>query len=98
MPTYRLTGDYGTFEIEREVEVESAKEAYAMTGICQTLEDEGWTIVTWPDGESWMIEQDVNGRWVEVVEDDEVVACPDCSHWYSSPAELARHVDRVHGA
>lgn len=57
MPHYRLTGNYGTFEISRVVEAANFDEAYEQTGIMDVLADAGWTIESSPDGEEWSIAQ-----------------------------------------
>ena len=72
MCKYRVTGNYGTFQVSRVVEADSCDGAFAQTGIATTLEAAGWT-VDGPEGESWVIERFVDGAWVEVDEDDCVV-------------------------
>ena len=57
MKRYRLTGNYGTFEITRVVEAENEDEAFCETGIMSDLVDIGWEIVSAPDGEEWEIEE-----------------------------------------
>lgn len=63
---YRVTGDYGTFSIRREVEAASDDDVWSATGICTTLEADGWEIVEWPEGEEWTVELWHDGAWVEV--------------------------------
>jgi hypothetical protein len=62
---YRLTGHYGTFEIQRIVERADYDDAWAETGIMPALQAEGWEFTAEPDGEDWTIEMWVNGQWVE---------------------------------
>jgi hypothetical protein len=52
---FRLTGNYGTFVITKVVDVKNADEAHALTGIMTDLQEAGWTITDWPDGEEWDI-------------------------------------------
>lgn len=66
MYRFRLTGNYLTFEIQREVAAECALDAYAETGIDATLEEAGWTLTAWPGGEWWTVEVNVGGRWCAV--------------------------------
>jgi hypothetical protein len=54
---FKLTGNYGTFVIERVVEATDQDEAFTMTGIGTTLTAAGWTIVEPPEGEEWEIEE-----------------------------------------
>ena len=71
---YRLTGDYGTFAIQRTVRAASYDAAWCETGIATTLFDAGWSIIDSPDGEVWTIEQQADdGTWFEIEEegDDE---------------------------
>lgn len=69
MRPYRLTGNYGTFEIQRIVEAADAQAAYEQAGIITTLTAAGWTCTDAPDGESWTIEvQDDAGAWVDADE------------------------------
>lgn len=56
MTLYRLTGNYGTFEISKTVEAVDGDEAFNQTGIMQDLIAAGWTITSQPDGEEWEIE------------------------------------------
>lgn len=55
MPSYRLTGNYGTFEVSRVIEAPDEDEAWCETGIKTILEAAGWS-VDGPDGEDWEIE------------------------------------------
>lgn len=55
MSVYRLTGNYGTFEVTKTVEAVNEDEAFWHTGIAQDLIDAGWAI-DGPDGEEWTIE------------------------------------------
>lgn len=71
MNTYRLTGNYGTFEIRKIIELPSHEDAYAQTGIVVDLIAAGWTILESPEGEEWTIEMLVDGLWVEADEDEE---------------------------
>lgn len=66
MNQYRLTGDYGTFEIQRTVEAASPADAHSMSGIMLDLMEVGWTVLSSPDGECWTVEELVDGEWVEV--------------------------------
>lgn len=52
---FRLTGNYGTFEITRVVEADDEDDAYCETGITSTLEAAGWTVSA-VDGEDWEVE------------------------------------------
>lgn len=67
---YKITGNYGTFEITKVVRLEVVNgspydmeeedweaEAYTHTGIMADLEDAGWTFTEAPDGEDWEIER-----------------------------------------
>lgn len=56
MPRYKLTGNYGTFEVSKIVEAADEVEALCETGIMSTLVDAGWHMTT-PDGEEWEIEE-----------------------------------------
>lgn len=55
MPQFKLTGDYGTFVIQRTVEAADKDEAFTLTGISTTLEAAGWTMLETPEGEEWEI-------------------------------------------
>ena len=57
MKCWRVTGNYGTFEITRVVEADTEDGAMAAVGIVGTLEFEGWTFTEGPDGEEWTIEE-----------------------------------------
>lgn len=65
MSRYRLTGNYGTFEITRIVELDSHDEAYALTGIVADLVAVGWHFTEAPEGEEWEIEvfNEQRGEW-----------------------------------
>lgn len=52
---FRLTGNYGTFVIDRVVEAEDEEDAFTETGIMDDLADQGWRIVSAPDGEEWEV-------------------------------------------
>lgn len=65
MRTFRLTGNYGTFEIQRVVEADDYDHAWSLTGIVSTLEAAGWTFTESPDGEDWVIEELLDDEWVE---------------------------------
>lgn len=56
MNRYRITSNYGTFVISRIVEAADEDEAWAHTGIMETLTIAGWDIVSSPDGEEHEIE------------------------------------------
>lgn len=56
MTLYRLTGNYGTFEISKIVEAEDGEGAFEQTGIMQDLIAVGWEFTSDPDGEEWEIE------------------------------------------
>ena len=62
---YTITGNYGTFEIQKTVRVtgytdwdddEWEADVYEHTGIMMELEQAGWKISSQPDGEDWEIE------------------------------------------
>ena len=55
MRHYRITGNYGTFEISRVVEAENEVDAWGQSGIMYDLEIAGWTFTSRPEGESWEI-------------------------------------------
>jgi hypothetical protein len=55
MPKFKLTGNYGTFVIERVVEAADENAAFMLTGIGTTLTAAGWTMVEPPEGEEWEI-------------------------------------------
>lgn len=57
MATFRLTGNYGTFEITRVVEAEDEDEAWEHSGIMSTLLEAGWVFIDSPEGEDWEIEE-----------------------------------------
>jgi hypothetical protein len=52
---WRLTGNYGTFVIQRVVEAADEDAAFMLTGIGTTLTAAGWTMVEPPEGEEWDI-------------------------------------------
>ena len=64
MARYKLTGNYGTFEVSREVEAEDDFAAFAETGIMSVLQAAGWSI-DGPEGEEWTVEvfEPVTGTW-----------------------------------
>jgi|CXWL01.1.fsa_nt_gi hypothetical protein len=70
MNRYRLTGEYGTFTVTKEIKAVDYDEAYAETGIMMDLEDLGWSFADLPEGEAWLIEELQNGEWVEVIGQD----------------------------
>ena len=66
---YKLTGNYGTFEITKVVRIDVEDHeatdyddedweefAYQSTGIMVDLVNAGWTFNSSPDGEEWEIE------------------------------------------
>lgn len=56
MPKFKLTGNYGTFEVTRVVEAEDEDEAWCETGISDALRADGWDVSN-VDGEDWEIEE-----------------------------------------
>jgi hypothetical protein len=54
---FKLTGNYGTFEITKIVEAEDEDEAWEHTGIMIDLMAAGWDVVDAPEGEEWDIEE-----------------------------------------
>lgn len=76
MSKYRLTGNYGTFEICRFVDAPCAHGAFRQTGIMQDLIAAGWSILSSPDGEDWTVERwtgpgdtwEGGGEWVDETE------------------------------
>lgn len=56
MSRYKLTGNYGTFEVTKVVEAQSENEAFCQTGILEDLEKAGWDTGGGSDGESWVVE------------------------------------------
>jgi hypothetical protein len=67
---YRITGNYGTFEITKVVRLEVAngqaldmeeedweEEAWSRGGIMEDLKVAGWTFTQAPKGEDWEIER-----------------------------------------
>lgn len=62
VPRWRVTlrGDYGTFQLERTIELaapaaeDAAEDAWPQTGIATTLEADGWTVSP-VRGESWTV-------------------------------------------
>lgn len=56
MPRYRLRGNYGTFEVEKEVEAADEDAAFEQTGIAADLRAAGWTVGP-IDGEIWSIDE-----------------------------------------
>lgn len=57
MARYRLTGNYGTFEITKIIEADDDEAAYEHTGIMSDLIAAGWEFTERPDGEEWEIEE-----------------------------------------
>lgn len=66
---YRLKGDYGTFNLERVVEVANAEDAWAETGVYTTLEAAGWKVVDMEDAE-WIIIDEATGKAVDPTDED----------------------------
>ena len=54
MNLFRVTGNYGTFEITRTVEAVDKAGAFAQTGISDDLRQIGWE-VSEVDGEEWEV-------------------------------------------
>lgn len=66
MARWRLTGNYGTFEIRKIVEAVRFEDAEAWTGIMVDLQAVGWEILSAPEGEDWTIERENDdGTWTE---------------------------------
>jgi hypothetical protein len=57
MSRWRLTGNYGTFEITRVVEAPDEETAWEQTGIMADLQTAGWSVVSAPDGEEWIVDK-----------------------------------------
>lgn len=70
-PRWRLTGNYGSFEIQREIHARCYDEARERTGVMVDLEKVGWTFTSSPDGEEWEIEawDRDNEQWCPIDED-----------------------------
>lgn len=68
MDRWRITSNYGTFEIVKEIEAEDYEGAYCQTGIGTLLLAAGWE---WngrdgsPDGEYHLLERWDGERWIE---------------------------------
>lgn len=63
---YLLTGNYGTFEVTKLVEIVGANDweevdwqdaVWSQTGIMTDLEEEGWEFDNAPDGEDWEVQR-----------------------------------------
>ncbi len=63
---YKITGNYGTFEITKNVRVTGTwdwdeddweGEAWQQGGLMAALEADGWTFTQAPNGEEWEIER-----------------------------------------
>jgi len=57
MNRYKVTSNYGTFEITKIVLAESEEDAYDQTGIMVDLIMAGWHVNSYPDGEEHEIKE-----------------------------------------
>ena len=73
MNRYRITSNYGTFEITREVLATDEDEAWTHTGVMADLEAAGWTFTESPDGEDH--EVDLIAADVQLPTEDDCLRC-----------------------